>query len=70
VRRMIGRRKKSEKSEDTLRKDIWGWAQLYFHTLFDLESAGEDLCGTGIVVNGQPTGRNAGPTWEFLPTPN
>ena len=38
--------------------------------MFDLESAGEELCATQIVVNGQPTGRNAGPTWEFLPAPN
>ena len=35
-----------------------------------LESIGEELCATEIVVDGQPTGRNAGPTWEFVrPTP-
>jgi Ferritin-like len=33
----------------------------------DLMAAGEDVCATEIVVNGLPTGRNAGPTWEFLP---
>ncbi len=32
-----------------------------------LESIGEELCATEIVVDGQPTGRNAGPTWEFVP---
>jgi hypothetical protein len=32
-----------------------------------LKRAGQDLCKTKIVVDGQPTGRNAGPTWEFLP---
>jgi hypothetical protein len=34
--------------------------------MFELESVGEQLCATEVVVNGQPTGRNAGPTWEFL----
>jgi hypothetical protein len=38
--------------------------------MFGLEAAGADLCGTAAVVNGQPTGRNAGPTWEFLATIN
>jgi Ferritin-like len=32
-----------------------------------LEATGEEVCATEIVVNGQPTGRHAGPTWEFLP---
>jgi hypothetical protein len=35
--------------------------------MFDLEAAGQELCATEILVDGQPTGRNAGPTWEFLP---
>jgi hypothetical protein len=33
----------------------------------NLNSAGRKLCATEVLVNGQPTGRNAGPTWEFLP---
>lgn len=40
-----------------------------FDLMFALKRAGQDLCKTEIVVDGQPTGRNAGPTWEFLPTP-
>ena len=32
-----------------------------------LEAAGEAVCATEIVIDGQPIGRNAGPTWEFLP---
>jgi hypothetical protein len=38
-----------------------------FDLMSDLMAAGETVCATEIVVDGQPTGRNAGPTWEFLP---
>ncbi|WP_454789199.1 ferritin-like domain-containing protein [Mycolicibacterium lutetiense] len=39
-----------------------------FDLMFALKRAGQDLCQTEIVVSGQPTGRNAGPTWELLPS--
>jgi hypothetical protein len=35
--------------------------------MFDLLDAGKKLCAIEVVVDGQPTGRNAGPTWKFLP---
>ncbi|MEV0670442.1 ferritin-like protein [Mycobacterium sp. NPDC050441] len=38
-----------------------------FDLMFALKRAGQDLCKTEILVDGQPTGRNAGPTWQFLP---
>jgi hypothetical protein len=38
-----------------------------FDLMSDLKVAGEDVCKTKILVDGQPTGRHAGPTWEFLP---
>jgi hypothetical protein len=38
--------------------------------MFQLESAGQQVCATEVVVNGQPSGRNAGPTWEFLQAMN
>ncbi|KHO27407.1 hypothetical protein QQ44_08060 [Mycolicibacterium setense] len=37
-----------------------------FDLMFALKRAGQDLCKTEVVKDGQPTGRNAGPTWEFL----
>lgn len=40
-----------------------------FDLMTALKRAGQKVCATEIVVNGQPTGQNAGPTWEFL-SPN
>jgi hypothetical protein len=37
-----------------------------FDLMSDLKAAGEELCATEVVADGQPTGRHAGPTWEFL----
>jgi len=36
--------------------------------MYRLESIGKELCAIEVVAGGKPTGRNAGPTWEFLLT--
>jgi hypothetical protein len=35
--------------------------------MFRLASVGRALCAIEVVADGRPSGRNAGPTWEFLP---
>jgi hypothetical protein len=36
--------------------------------MFNLLDAGDAVCATEILVDGQPTGVHAGPAWEFLPS--